>query len=113
MLTLHIGNKNYSSWSLRGWLATRLSGAPDVCVRTCRTVAFASGLATEAGRARAWKSIYVLPIALDTKNSANSPPGVSRRATAVPTGSASCRLTAAWREPGAWDGETTVGGVTV
>jgi len=26
--TLYIGNKNYSSWSLRGWLATRLSGAP-------------------------------------------------------------------------------------
>jgi glutathione S-transferase len=25
---LYIGNKNYSSWSLRGWLATRLSGAP-------------------------------------------------------------------------------------
>ena len=23
-----IGNKNYSSWSLRGWLATKLSGAP-------------------------------------------------------------------------------------
>jgi glutathione S-transferase len=28
MYTLYIGNKNYSSWSLRGWLATRLSGAP-------------------------------------------------------------------------------------
>ena len=27
--------------------------------------AFASGLATEAGRTRAWKSIYVLPIALE------------------------------------------------
>jgi glutathione S-transferase len=26
--TLYIGNKNYSTWSLRGWLATRLSGAP-------------------------------------------------------------------------------------
>ena len=26
--TLYIGNKNYSSWSLRGWLATRLSGVP-------------------------------------------------------------------------------------
>lgn len=26
--TLYIGNKNYSSWSLRGWLATKLSGAP-------------------------------------------------------------------------------------
>lgn len=26
--TLYIGNKNYSSWSLRGWLAARLSGAP-------------------------------------------------------------------------------------
>ncbi|MCC6196393.1 MAG: glutathione S-transferase family protein [Burkholderiales bacterium] len=26
--TLYIGNKNYSSWSCRGWLATRLSGAP-------------------------------------------------------------------------------------
>jgi glutathione S-transferase len=27
-LKLHIGNKNYSSWSLRGWLAVRLTGAP-------------------------------------------------------------------------------------
>jgi glutathione S-transferase len=28
MYTLYIGNKNYSSWSLRGWLAARLAGAP-------------------------------------------------------------------------------------
>ena len=28
MYTLYIGNKNYSTWSLRGWLATKLSGAP-------------------------------------------------------------------------------------
>src|SRR4051794_33784110 len=28
MYTLYVGNKNYSSWSLRGWLATRLCGAP-------------------------------------------------------------------------------------
>lgn len=28
MYTLYVGNKNYSSWSLRGWLAVRLSGAP-------------------------------------------------------------------------------------
>jgi glutathione S-transferase len=28
MYTLYIGNKNYSSWSVRGWLVTRLSGAP-------------------------------------------------------------------------------------
>ena len=27
MYKLYIGNKNYSSWSLRGWLVTRLSGA--------------------------------------------------------------------------------------
>jgi len=26
--TLVIGNKNYSSWSLRGWLAMKLTGAP-------------------------------------------------------------------------------------
>ena len=26
MATLYLGNKNYSSWSLRGWLAVRLSG---------------------------------------------------------------------------------------
>jgi glutathione S-transferase len=25
---LYIGNKNYSSWSLRGWLVTKLSGEP-------------------------------------------------------------------------------------
>ena len=24
--TLKIGNKNYSSWSLRGWLAVKMSG---------------------------------------------------------------------------------------
>ncbi len=28
MYTLYLGNKNYSTWSLRGWLAARLSGAP-------------------------------------------------------------------------------------
>ena len=28
MYTLYIGNKNYSSWSLRGWLVMKLSGAP-------------------------------------------------------------------------------------
>ena len=28
MYILYVGNKNYSSWSLRGWLATKLSGAP-------------------------------------------------------------------------------------
>ena len=28
MLTLYIGNRNYSSWSLRGWLAVKQSGLP-------------------------------------------------------------------------------------
>jgi len=28
MYTLYIGNKNYSTWSVRGWLALKLSGAP-------------------------------------------------------------------------------------
>ncbi|MBP8140027.1 MAG: glutathione S-transferase, partial [Burkholderiales bacterium] len=28
MLTLYVGNKNYSSWSLRGWFVAKLSGAP-------------------------------------------------------------------------------------
>jgi glutathione S-transferase len=28
MLTLYLGNRNYSSWSLRGWLAVKLSGEP-------------------------------------------------------------------------------------
>ena len=28
MYTLYVGNKNYSSWSLRGWLVTRLAGVP-------------------------------------------------------------------------------------
>jgi glutathione S-transferase len=27
-LVLYLGNKNYSSWSLRGWLAAKLSGKP-------------------------------------------------------------------------------------
>ncbi|MDQ6618358.1 MAG: glutathione S-transferase family protein [Pseudomonadota bacterium] len=27
-MTLYMGNKNYSSWSLRGWLAVKLSGEP-------------------------------------------------------------------------------------
>ncbi len=27
-MRLYIGNKNYSSWSLRGWLAVKLSGEP-------------------------------------------------------------------------------------
>ena len=40
MYTLYIGNKNYSSWSLRGWLATKLSGAPfrEVMVAARRDV---------------------------------------------------------------------------
>jgi len=28
MYKLYLGNKNYSSWSLRGWLAMKLAGAP-------------------------------------------------------------------------------------
>ena len=28
MYKLYIANRNYSTWSLRGWLVTRLSGAP-------------------------------------------------------------------------------------
>jgi glutathione S-transferase len=28
MYQLYVGTKNYSSWSLRGWLVTKLSGAP-------------------------------------------------------------------------------------
>ena len=28
MYRLYLGNRNYSSWSLRGWLAAKLSGAP-------------------------------------------------------------------------------------
>jgi glutathione S-transferase len=28
MYTLYLGNKNYSTWSLRGWLAVKLAGAP-------------------------------------------------------------------------------------
>ena len=28
MYTLYVGNKNYSTWSLRGWLAAKLSGTP-------------------------------------------------------------------------------------
>jgi len=28
MYVLYLGNRNYSSWSLRGWLAAKLSGAP-------------------------------------------------------------------------------------
>lgn len=28
MYSLYLGNKNYSSWSLRGWLAVKLAGAP-------------------------------------------------------------------------------------
>jgi glutathione S-transferase len=28
MYTLYLGNKNYSSWSLRGWFAAKLAGAP-------------------------------------------------------------------------------------
>jgi glutathione S-transferase len=40
MLTLYIGNKNYSSWSLRGWLAVRLSGEPFREVHVSLTGAF-------------------------------------------------------------------------
>jgi glutathione S-transferase len=40
MLTLYIGNKNYSSWSLRGWLAVKLSGVPFREVHVSLTGAF-------------------------------------------------------------------------
>lgn len=33
MYRLYIGNRTYSTWSLRGWLVTRLSGAPFDTVR--------------------------------------------------------------------------------
>ena len=38
--TLYIGNKNYSSWSLRGWLAVKLSGIPFREVHVSLTGAF-------------------------------------------------------------------------
>ena len=34
--TICIGNKNYSSWSLRGWLLVRAAGAPFSPKRSCR-----------------------------------------------------------------------------
>ena len=40
MVTLYIGNKNYSSWSLRGWLAVKLSGVPFREVQVSLTGAF-------------------------------------------------------------------------
>jgi glutathione S-transferase len=40
MLTLYIGNRNYSSWSLRGWLAVKLSGEPFREVPVSLTGAF-------------------------------------------------------------------------
>ena len=38
--TLYVGNKNYSSWSLRGWLAVKLSGIPFREVHVSLTGAF-------------------------------------------------------------------------
>lgn len=46
MYTLYLGNKNYSSWSLRGWLAAKLSGAPFKEVMVSLT-----GIANPANRA--------------------------------------------------------------
>ena len=40
MLTLYIGNKTYSSWSLRGWLAVKLSGESFREVHVSLTGAF-------------------------------------------------------------------------
>jgi glutathione S-transferase len=42
-LTLYIGNKNYSSWSLRGWLPLRATGVPFEEVRL--SLDFAAGSA--------------------------------------------------------------------
>jgi glutathione S-transferase len=46
-LTLYIGNKNYSSWSFRGWLALRMTGRPF------REVLFHLGDPASRGKIRA------------------------------------------------------------
>jgi glutathione S-transferase len=43
MYTIYLGNKNYSSWSLRGWLAVKLSGAPFREVMVALTGAYNAG----------------------------------------------------------------------
>ena len=54
--TLTISSKNYSSWSLRGWLLTKFSGLPFVEITTSRSTAalnwlnfFAADVATGVG----------------------------------------------------------------
>jgi glutathione S-transferase len=57
-LTLYIGNKNYSSWSLRGWLAVKLTGQPfdEVLIPLDRPETRASILAhSPSGRVPALK----------------------------------------------------------
>ncbi len=48
MYTLYLGNKNYSSWSLRGWLAMMLSRAPFTEVMVALS---AGGIPNPANRA--------------------------------------------------------------
>ncbi len=70
MYKLYIGNKNYSSWSLRGWLVMRLSGAPfeEIGVQLTGTGYSAANLAfspsgmvpaLQDGDATVWDSLAI------------------------------------------------------
>lgn len=75
MLTIHIGNKAYSSWSLRGWLAVRQSGLAYTEVLTpLDTPAFAAVKATypagvvpvlEHDGATVWNSLAIIEYLAD------------------------------------------------
>jgi len=70
VITLYIGNKNYSSWSLRAWLALRLTGtpfreevfdlaAPDIREAIRRRSPTGRVPALEDGDVRVWDSLAI------------------------------------------------------
>ncbi len=70
-LTLVIGNRNYSSWSLRGWLALEATGADAFfapIVSRFRTF----GVEVGGVAARYMDAVWSLPAMLDWVSKANA-----------------------------------------
>ncbi|MET0293113.1 MAG: glutathione S-transferase family protein [Steroidobacteraceae bacterium] len=98
--TLHIGNQNYSSWSLRPWIAFRHLGIDfETRVLPLRTAEFRQGIAAldVAGRVpvlvhgdvRVWDSLAICEYGSELAGGQGWPPSVASRALAR---SVSCEM---------------------
>ena len=70
-LSLIIGNKNYSSWSMRPWIAMKVAGiafaeevislnAPDFKARVCKVSGTGKVPALSDGDVHVWESLAIL-----------------------------------------------------